>query len=85
MRYGMRTWGKLERSKLAGRICAARCRRSIASSTGSFASDCKTSTDPVVSGFTPIPNQRDSAAVCTHHPSGVSRIVPGARASFLPA
>ena len=39
MRYGSRTCGRDERSKLAGLMCCERCCRSIASSTGSFASD----------------------------------------------
>ena len=38
----------------------------------------------VVIGFTPMPNQRARAAVCTHQPSGVSRMVPGAIGSVLP-
>ena len=42
------------------------------------------STEPAVIGFTPIPNQRQSAEVWTHQPSGVSRIVPGA-IGFAPA
>jgi len=41
------------------------------------------STEPEVIGLTPIPNQRASAAACTHQPSGVSRIVPGAIGSTL--
>ena len=72
-------------SKPPGEICAARCCRSIASSTGSFGSDCSTSTDPEVIGLMPIPNQPASADVWTHQPSGVSRIVPGAIGSLLRA
>ena len=61
----------------------ARCWRSIASSTGSFASDSRRRTEPDVTGLTPIPNQRESALVWTHQPSGVSRIMPGAMVSLL--
>ena len=69
----------------AGRIRAARFSRSIASSTGSLASDSSISTEPAVTGLTPILNQRPSAVASTHQPSGVSRTVPSAKLFLLVA